>query len=944
MEKTEEKLIMEEQKILDDLILKMDNAILELNKELTKGKLKALKNNGLPEAYGLLIQEQTYKNETKSKINNLKIGKDELYGTRMILRYENDDVGEDELKIGLHSYGKYNEDFIRDWKTPICRPYMLNDSLIDYDYIDEKTKEKTHFTLKLKRDVNIDFEKIKKVVQLYPKLSEETEKIIADEFLQKLLERRKEKEFKNIVFSIQKKQGEIIQKPINTNLIVQGCAGSGKSMIMMHRLPIIIYDNNNLSRKSLYIVTPSSTYIKMAENMRHDLEIEDLNIGTIEQYYDYVIQKYGFKENEYEKIDYNLKPNSEKVKYIYSSKCVEDINLEINQIINNNYIDFNFAYSLFNIKEVEKNSETPAVAVRGKLLNIQNILNENEKVLKKYFNSLRNIIDNLKNFSVMLSNRKKKIYSEIDRKIQREIDLIKKIHKELNKIDSENNEEKYNNRKSIINSAEKRIADLQETREIVLLDEEYFSYLEKQSESINEFLLNYAGIKTERENTKDDALYNAIKNRFEFEEYINCLRETIGQKEDIYFEYVEALDVTMDKISEDVTLINKYEYRFLDLEYIEKLKQLSQYYEKLNKEIVKDIYNKYVNYVIGKNNTEEKAYSFSPYLYLQIIYLYRGIHNNVSESLISIDEAQNLSVEEYKLIKAVNRNSVILNLFGDIRQHIEGSKGLDSWNELKDIKNFEIKELNENYRNARQITEYCKKRFKMKMTAINLDGNGVHELCDFSEYKEKLFKIFHRPKETGICCIIVKNKEEANNVLEFLNPFKNRICNMTDDSNELNYNLWNLMLVEQAKGLEFQTVFAISGRMTENEKYIAYTRALDELYIYDFEIPLNEKENEKIIEEKKISEEKLVVKEKRKSKRKIGESDKSPITVKEFFESVNMKVIDSRKETGYLWIIGKREEIEKIVNKAVEKFGITGAYGAGKGSGFKEGWYTKTKK
>ena len=254
MEKTEEKLIMEEQKILDDLILKMDNAILELNKELTKGKLKALKNNGLPEAYGLLIQEQTYKNETKSKINNLKIGKDELYGTRMILRYENDDIGEDELKIGLHSYGKYNEDFIRDWKTPICRPYMLNDSLIDYDYIDEKTKEKTHFTLKLKRDVNIDFEKIKKVVQLYPKLSEETEKIIADEFLQKLLERRKEKEFKNIVFSIQKKQGEIIQKPINTNLIVQGCAGSGKSMIMMHRLPIIIYDNNNLSRKSLYIV------------------------------------------------------------------------------------------------------------------------------------------------------------------------------------------------------------------------------------------------------------------------------------------------------------------------------------------------------------------------------------------------------------------------------------------------------------------------------------------------------------------------------------------------------------------------------------------------------------------------------------------------------------------------------------------------------------------
>ena len=46
------------------------------------------------------------------------------------------------------------------------------------------------------------------------------------------------------------------------------------------------------------------------------------------------------------------------------------------------------------------------------------------------------------------------------------------------------------------------------------------------------------------------------------------------------------------------------------------------------------------------------------------------------------------------------------------------------------------------------------------------------------------------------------------------------------------------MTAEQAKGLEFETVFAVTGRMSENEKYIAYTRALDELYVYDEEIEL----------------------------------------------------------------------------------------------------------
>ena len=69
---------------------------------------------------------------------------------------------------------------------------------------------------------------------------EEAAKIISDEFLQELLERRSSPEFKNIVFSIQKRQGEIIQAPFNRHMVVQGCAGSGKSMIMLHRIPILL--------------------------------------------------------------------------------------------------------------------------------------------------------------------------------------------------------------------------------------------------------------------------------------------------------------------------------------------------------------------------------------------------------------------------------------------------------------------------------------------------------------------------------------------------------------------------------------------------------------------------------------------------------------------------------------------------------------------------------
>ena len=94
---------------------------------------------------------------------------------------------------------------------------------------------------------------------------------------------------------------------------------------------------------------------------------------------------------------------------------------------------------------------------------------------------------------------------------------------------------------------------------------------------------------------------------------------------------------------------------------------------------------------------------------------------------------------------------------------------------------------------------------------------------------------------------------------------------MTTTATEIKRNKWNLMMAEQAKGLEFETVFAISGRMGENEKYIAYTRALNELYVYDEEIALIEYE-EKVTDEKEIDKKpKIESTRKKRAKRKSKE-------------------------------------------------------------------------
>ena len=123
------------------------------------------------------------------------------------------------------------------------------------------------------------------------------------------------------------------------------------------------------------------------------------------------------------------------------------------------------------------------------------------------------------------------------------------------------------------------------------------------------------------------------------------------------------------------------------------------------------------------------------------------------------------------------------------------------------------------------------------MTAINLSGSGVHEIKGESEFRETVENVFQKPLKPGLSGILVANRGEAK---AFLKEYEksNKLNDMTGDVANLDNRKWNVLTISQAKGLEFNTVFALSGRMSKNERYIAYTRALDELYVYDDELQL----------------------------------------------------------------------------------------------------------
>lgn len=207
-------------------------------------------------------------------------------------------------------------------------------------------------------------------------------------------------------------------------------------------------------------------------------------------------------------------------------------------------------------------------------------------------------------------------------------------------------------------------------------------------------------------------------------------------------------------------------------------------------------------------------------------------------------------------------------------------------------------------------------------------------------------EIFQKPKNVGLSCILVKNKVEAETLMAMAENYRVRIHNMTREVVELQMNKWNLMTVEQAKGLEFETVFAVSGRMSENEKYIAYTRALDELYVYDEVMDLIEVDFENTVSSASSNTVKDGTGRRKRVKRASEElnSKRPEKELKQFFEERGLKVVDDRKKSGHLWVLEAKEQIEPIISEATEIYGLSGSYGSDRVINNKEGWYTKSKK
>ena len=182
-------------------------------------------------------------------------------------------------------------------------------------------------------------------------------------------------------------------------------------------------------------------------------------------------------------------------------------------------------------------------------------------------------------------------------------------------------------------------------------------------------------------------------------------------------------------------------------------------------------------------------------------------------SYLFVDEGQDISACEYELLRKINKKSSF-NIFGDVAQNVTPWRGVRDWQEV--FPDFDIYNLNQNYRNTNQIVDFVSSTLNVDMQSIGYDGPEVEYITPRSI--NKFFK-----EKKGLKAIICTEATKQ----EYLRKNYNDL----ETKGKVSRSKINIMTVYESKGLEFTSVVVIPDNMTPNEKYIAYTRALKELAV-----------------------------------------------------------------------------------------------------------------
>lgn len=598
---------------------------------------------------------------------------DEPYFARM-------DVTDD--KEGYNSYyiGKHGDEGLEivDWRAPLAQKYYQKSrtsfSINDYDY-----------KLILRRALRTGKGKVLDMKNEYLNLSgylskEEIagrdEALVFDPFLKEILRTRKEKqEICDIIETIQEKQFEIITLPEADRFILQGVAGSGKTMILLHRLSYIMYNNESVRPTDVLVITPSDSFNAFIDELSAVLELQKVKTSTLERYFINLLKNAGINLDG--KTDFNAPVPEEYLGYIYSPSFVKETDAKLSKVFDGVYgmfashdcrgvIDEILTVCKMQTEEYEK-LKNAGLRVRRCVLGEIKEKPDGGLYYTKQFRYMFNCVLDLNEFlSLVISDARMKGYAYFYRQILSFYKSVKFLRRYSNKICRTAIEDLT----KLSESVEKEISDLKRYKMKIGASEvlTYADGIEKREQLKNEI------------SAAISAVERILNGFIVFYDFADVLRG------ETYFTAIGKCENTADIL------------RFFYKETVRKAKQ--KYGVPLKPLIKSD--------------------PFSMCLLLTRL----GFNLSPKYSFIFVDEAQDVSPAEYEVIKTVNDRAVF-NIFGDLKQNITPWRGIKNWGEI----GYKLYNLKLNYRNTDKIVNFVSRNLGIDMQSIGFDGAEVERLA-----------------------------------------------------------------------------------------------------------------------------------------------------------------------------------------------------------------------
>lgn len=222
-------------------------------------------------------------------------------------------------------------------------------------------------------------------------------------------------------------------------------------------------------------------------------------------------------------------------------------------------------------------------------------------------------------------------------------------------------------------------------------------------------------------------------------------------------------------------------------------------------------------------------------LFIYLKFLLSSIPYRVSTKLVVIDEAQDYTLLQYKIIKLLFRNTDFT-ILGDVNQTINPFYKYNNLNMLENVFDGVSKyvELNKTYRSSPEIIEYSNKILGLKyFSAVRRNNNIPVKVYDKVDYKLLTDKINDLRSKYNSVALITKSIEEAQIIYDNIKSNISDINIVDIDTDKFNKNFL-IIPAYASKGLEFDSVIIINN--FDKDKYLYYvavTRSQHELIIFN---------------------------------------------------------------------------------------------------------------